>query len=267
MSEQQTSVAQVARRDLIAGGLAVASSGAAQAAGPRASPIVELRQYTCHAGRRDALIALFEQEFIESQDALGAAVLGTFRDADDPDRFVWLRGFVSMPRRAEALEAFYSGPIWREHRNAANVTMLDSDNVLLLHPSAAGGGFDLAARPPGASGEVLAVLHYMDEGLLAPFTAFFEATMRPQIAADGAHVLASFVSETSANTFPRLPIRERDRVFAWFARPPAAGETAFLERQHRRSGWRDAGPEALLPAFMRKPEVLRLRATARSRLA
>ena len=264
MSEPQSSTT-LGRRELIAGGLAVASSAPARGATLGASPIVELRQYTCHAGRRDELIALFEREFIEGQDAVGAPVLGTFRDADDPDRFVWLRGFVSMPRRAEALEAFYSGPVWQAHRNAANPTMLDSDNVLLLHPSSLGRGFDLGARPAGATGDILAFLHYMDDALLAPFAHFFETTMRPQILADGAQVLASFASETSANTFLRLPIRERDRVFVWFARP--GREAAFLERRRQRSGWRDGAPEALLPAFMRKPEVLRLRATARSRLA
>ena len=54
--------------------------------------VIELRQYTLHPGRRDDLIALFEREFVEPQEALGIAVLGTFRDLDAPDRFVWLRG-------------------------------------------------------------------------------------------------------------------------------------------------------------------------------
>ena len=62
--------------------------------------VLELRQYTLHPGRRDDLIALFEREFIEPQEAAGIAVLGTFRDLDAPDRFVWLRGFADMPARA-----------------------------------------------------------------------------------------------------------------------------------------------------------------------
>src|SRR5258708_4532773 len=55
--------------------------------------VVELRQYTLRGGRREDLISLFEREFIESQEALGVRVLGIFRDLDDPDRFVWTRGF------------------------------------------------------------------------------------------------------------------------------------------------------------------------------
>jgi hypothetical protein len=77
--------------------------------------VIELRQYTLHPGQRDVMIALFEREFIESQEALGMQVLGTFRDLDKPDRFVWIRGFTDMTARANALEAFYDGPVWRAH--------------------------------------------------------------------------------------------------------------------------------------------------------
>ena len=94
--------------------------------------IVELRQYTLHPGQRDTLIELFDREFIESQEAVGMTVMGQFRDLDDADRFVWLRGFGDMASRKAALESFYGGPIWQAHRDAANATMVDSDDVLLL---------------------------------------------------------------------------------------------------------------------------------------
>ena len=54
--------------------------------------IVELRQYTLHPGQRDVLIDLFDREFVESQEALGMKIVGQFRDLDNPNRFVWLRG-------------------------------------------------------------------------------------------------------------------------------------------------------------------------------
>jgi hypothetical protein len=247
------------RRAILAAGLAAALPAAATEAPP---PIVELRQYTCRAGRRDELITLFEQRFVAPQDAVGARVLGIFRDRDDPDRFAWMRGFDSMAARADALTAFYDGPVWRAHREAANATILDSDNVLLLRPTQPGGGLG----PARGDGRFLAFIHYLDDALIAPFGDYFETYMRPSIAADGAEVMATFSSETSRNTFPRLPIRERDRVFVWFARPGAGGEAAFLARRGARSGWRDAAPETLLLAFMRKPERVRLAATAGSPL-
>jgi hypothetical protein len=105
------------------------------------SGIVELRQYTLKPGQRDVLIDLFEREFVESQEAEGMDIIGTFRGAGDPDRFVWLRGFPDMDARARSLAAFYGGPIWKQHRDAANATMIDSDNVLLLKPASDGAGF------------------------------------------------------------------------------------------------------------------------------
>src|SRR3984893_15148237 len=120
------------------------------------SAVVELRQYTLHAGKRDVLIDLFDREFVESQEALGMKLIGQFRDVDDPDRFVWLRGFRDMATRAAGLKAFYGGPVWKGHREPANDTMLDSDNVWLLHPAQPGSGFSggVDARPPrGTNGD------------------------------------------------------------------------------------------------------------------
>src|SRR5215813_2497817 len=95
-------------------------------------PVVELRQYSLVPGKREILVDLFEREFIESQEATGMTIIGIFRDLRNPDCFVWLRGFADMPARAQALQGFYGGPVWKKHRETANATMIDSDNVLLL---------------------------------------------------------------------------------------------------------------------------------------
>ena len=113
-----------------------------------------IRQYTLHTGHARVLIELFEREFIESQEALGMTLVGQFRDLDNPDRFVWLRGFADMTTRAQALQAFYSGPIWKTHREAANETMIDSDDVLLLRPARPAAGFstgNVNGQPKGAT--------------------------------------------------------------------------------------------------------------------
>ena len=87
-------------------------------------PVVELRQYTLVPNGRETLIALFEREFIETQEATGMTVIGQFRDLNNPDRFVWLRGFSDMEKRAAQLQEFYGGPVWKAHRDAANATMI-----------------------------------------------------------------------------------------------------------------------------------------------
>src|SRR5260370_27885156 len=89
-------------------------------------PIVELRQYTLHPGKRDALIDLFEREFIETQEAVGIKVIGQFRNIDDPDRFVWLRCFRDMASRAKAFQDFDGGPRSETHPPAPSCTPPDS---------------------------------------------------------------------------------------------------------------------------------------------
>src|SRR5688572_17214164 len=103
--------------------------------------VLELRQYTLHPGKRDVLIDIFERNFVEGQEAHGMRIIGQFRDLDSPDRFVWMRSFPDMRARAAALNGFYFGPVWQGHRNAANPTMVDSDNVLLLRPARNESGF------------------------------------------------------------------------------------------------------------------------------
>jgi NIPSNAP len=93
--------------------------------------VVELRRYTLRPGARETLVELFEREFIETQEAVGIHLLGQFKDLDDPDVFVWLRGFRDMSVRAAALEAVYGGPVWnstatRTTRRCLTATMSGS---------------------------------------------------------------------------------------------------------------------------------------------
>jgi NIPSNAP len=230
-------------------------------------PVVELRQYTLYGGRRDTLIELFDREFVIPQERLGMRLLGQFRDLDDPDRFVWLRGLASWEERPQALGAFYTGEAWKAHREAANATMVDSDNVLLLRPARAGSGFAGAERDQRVAGIVTASIFHLGKTPAEAFAAFFAGTMRPRLESLGASVLAELVTETRPNNFPALPVREEDAVFVWLGR--FNGEEAqqiFSEWLRRESGWRDAAPPGLLPALMRKPEFLRLAPTPLSAL-
>ncbi len=237
------------------------------------SPIVELRQYTLHPGQRDVLIDLFEREFVESQEALGMEVIGQFRDLDDPNRFVWLRGFSDMRARREALHAFYiDGPVWKAHREAANATMIDSDNVLLLRPARPSSGFSLdsSQRPPrGADkipqGLVTASICSLAARAEADFSDFFEGALAPALVGTGASILAYFVTEESANDFPALPVREGEHVFVWFAlfRDHAAYDN-HVSALGQSPQWRDEIAEALAYRLKEPRKVLKLLPTARS---
>src|SRR5471032_663591 len=139
-------------------------------------PIVELRQYTLHPNMLDGFIQMFEREFIETQEAVGITVIGHFRDQNDPNRFVWLRAFSDIPARAEALQAFYGGPVWKAHRDEANANFTDTDNVLLLRPVSVASEFSLAKfqRAPlktslPAKGMVVATVYYFDAPVSTDF--------------------------------------------------------------------------------------------------
>jgi NIPSNAP len=226
-------------------------------------PVVELRQYTLHPGKRDVLIELFDQEFIEPQEALGITVIGQFRDLDRPDRFVWLRGFRDMTSRAKALSDFYGGPVWKAHREAANATMIDSDNVLLLRPALRTSGFSLENmnRPP------VTTIYYFERPVSSDFINFFEHTLKPVATSLGATISAYFVTEPGENTFSALPVREGENVLVWFStfQESAAYENyvAALAQSER---WRDEISVGLTRYLDRAPEVLKLSPTARSLL-
>jgi NIPSNAP len=237
-------------------------------------PIVELRQYTLHPGKRDVLIDLFDREFVESQEALGMKIIGQFRDLDNPNRFVWLRGFRDMPSRAQALKDFYGGPVWKAHREAANATMIDSDNVLLLHPATPTSGFSLESktRPLAGSNEsrselIVATIYYFNAPVDAGFIEFFEKTVKPAVISSGTTVLAYFVTEHSENTFPALPVREGESAFVWFARfnDPAAYER-HIAALTQSPPWRDEISKELARRLKREPEILKLSPTTRSLL-
>ena len=237
-------------------------------------PVVELRQYTLHPGKRDVLIELFDREFVETQEAVGMKIIGQFRDLNDRDRFIWLRGFPDMSSRAEALQNFYGGPVWKAYRETANATMIDSDNVLLLRPASPAAGFSLDEniRPGHGASEVpnrlvLATIYYFDAPVTDDFLEFFESSIKPVTAAAGATTLACFVSEQSENTFPALPVRQGENVFVWFARfsDPSACDR-YLAALARSQLWREKIAKELARRLKGTPEILKLSPTGRSLL-
>jgi hypothetical protein len=190
--------------------------GASPAAQPEriSGGVVELRQYSFLPGKRDALVNLFERVFIAEQEAAGMEVIDRLRDLDDPNRFVWLRGFPDMPLclRAHANEDFYTGAVWQRKREAASATLVDTDSVL-LRP--AGPGFDYSTtgeRPQVGATEiprcvVVATIHPLDPVTGEDFPAFFSGAVAPKLTQAGATILAAYASEQGPNFYARLGMR------------------------------------------------------------
>ncbi|WP_265517049.1 NIPSNAP family protein [Nitratireductor luteus] len=232
--------------------------------------IVELRRYRLHPDRREDLIDLFEREFIESQETCGMSVLGQFRDLDRPDDFVWLRGFAGMQQRAEALAAFYDGPVWSAHKDAANATMECSDDVHLLRPC--GPGFDfVGATRPGLSEQappnLLAItIISLKETKVNDFAELFDSTYNPLLVQAGASPLGTFATLDMPNNYPRLPVRT-DRAFIWINRfENAERHEAFRSALSRSGFWSLLGASRAKGASAIEATELRLEPTARSLL-
>ncbi|MFZ6655142.1 NIPSNAP family protein [Undibacterium sp. TJN19] len=257
---------------------AVATSSAAELVGNAVTReccnVVELRQYVTYPGKRDVLISLFENHFIETQEETGIRVLGQFRDVNDPYHYTWLRGFRDMAARKQALTDFYSGKTWQAYRNEANATLYDNDDVLLLRPASPGSGFKPGSRIRPAignagprSGFVVATIYYFKQEINPDFINKFNEQLMPMFERHGAHVIGRFVSEKSPNTFERLPVRENVNVFVWFAayadRPAYENYLAHLAKDVQ---WRDQAFTELYKSLQRWPELLMLEPASRSLL-
>jgi hypothetical protein len=216
------------------------------------------------------LVEVFDEAFVEGQEAHGMHLVGQFRDLDDPDRFVWIRGFRDLPAREAALNGFYYGPVWNARGAKANATMKDSDNALLLKPIELSKDYpELSGpRPPIGATEIPssvvagAVYHRgsPDDG----FGEYFADQVAPVLTATGATLAATFETLVAENNFPALPLRD-EVVLAWLAVFPSDAAYAEHRRQLDTSRtWQNKVLPEISCRSVAPPQQLHLRPTARS---
>ena len=174
--------------------------------------IIDLRDYTLTAGTRDRLIERCETLFFPEQERLGARLIGAFRDADDPTRFVWLRGMLDLVTRQRVLTEFYvEGAMWQEHRDEVNRWIVDSDNVLLVRAIS-------EWMPPAKGDSVVGMYTYLRrEPLAAPEAAALDLELDAAIAKAGGRRLVTLTTDPVDNNFPRHPIRTGECGLVWLA--------------------------------------------------
>src|SRR5688572_2345327 len=107
-----------------------------------AAAVIELRSYPMRPLSRDSFIDNFEAHYLQEIERFGALVMGQFRVMDEPDCFVWLRGFSDMAVREASLRGFYAGEVWKRHGQISMALFLRPLTVRLLRPLA---GTDLTA--------------------------------------------------------------------------------------------------------------------------
>jgi hypothetical protein len=185
-----------------------------------APAIVELRQYLLRQGRRDELIELFDRELVESQEAVGARVIGQFRDLDRVNHFVWMRGFPDHAARRQALTSFYGGPVWREHGRAAAATMIDSDDVHQLN-AVSEPNDRLEIRPStdrdrtGNRGAILVVVVHRRSDQTDQDDLIREYLV-PIVEEGSVRTVGMYTTDPATNPYPALPVRPSN-VLVWIA--------------------------------------------------
>lgn len=88
--------------------------------------IVEVRTYRIKQGMRDRFLDFFQRQTVPLQQSNGMSIMGPFVDLEDPDVFVWLRGFPSLEERDRMKDALYEGEEWKNGLEAIAMSMLDS---------------------------------------------------------------------------------------------------------------------------------------------
>jgi hypothetical protein len=226
-----------------------------------ASRVVELRRYSLRRGAFEDLLRLFEERLVAGQEEAGMRIGGIFADEDEPDSFIWWRGFADMKNRRQALEAFYNGPVWRQYRDRANSTMLDSDDVILLRHTDPphGGGADRGPGEGGRDAIATAILRHSGSSELEYwFSTEFHLALEETLGAS----VATWRSEPAQNTFPRLPVRP-EPALVWTATFPSQfdREAALTRLGETLPQLLERAPRSPTPAI----ELMRLRPTRLSK--
>ena len=230
--------------------------------------VVELRRYRVKAGTGQAFGRYFESFFPEAFQQLGSIIFGQFLERADPTVFTWLRGFRDMAALGAVKQAFYDGPLWKEHGPTMNERLVDFSDALLLRPVGADRevlllpAVDPVREADGPRGVVVAQIFAVVPGQEDALLHVAERTFAGYRAA-GAREAAVLGTLDVPNTFPRHPFRSDGPFLVWLGILP---DDQLLARRFQPEAARCAR-ELSVAGFLRAPaELVVLDPTPRSRM-
>lgn len=97
--------------------------------------IVEVRKYTIKPGLRAKFIEFFETRSVPAMREVGMEIIGPLLDVENPDVFVFLRGFPSIEERDRMKKEFYEGKLWVNELEGIAMPMLEQHEVILTESS------------------------------------------------------------------------------------------------------------------------------------
>jgi hypothetical protein len=180
---------------------------------PGGFDVIELRRYTVKPEERASFGLAFETYFPEAFQQLGSLIFGHFDERGDPSRFTWIRGFHDVPARTAVNQAFYDGPLWREHSATMNDRLLDHTDVLLLAPVSAAWALpvlpavDVLRETSAARGVAVLNIFPIHRAALDAATSTAEKRHGARRKGGGVRPAGLLASLDVANDFPRLPFR------------------------------------------------------------
>jgi len=230
--------------------------------------VIEFRRYKIKEGERERFARYFESYFPEAFEQMGSIIFGHFFERKRQDGFTWIRGFHNMDARAALNQAFYTGPLWKEHALTMNERLIDHTDVLLLQPLSPEReivvlpAVDPVTEEKGAQGIVVAQIFPVKAGSVEAFARKAEETFAGYHAA-GARDAGILVTLDVPNNFPGLPFRTDGPYLVWLG---ILKDNLTLEKQFKPLAER-ASPALSGTGLLRDvPELVILDPANRSRL-
>ena len=93
--------------------------------------IIEVRSYRITPGKREEFVEIFKRRSIDAQHAHGMKIVGPLIDLENPNKFLFLRGFPSMEELKRMKDEFYGGKLWKEELEQILMPMIESYDVVL----------------------------------------------------------------------------------------------------------------------------------------
>ncbi|MTD58919.1 NIPSNAP family protein [Amycolatopsis pithecellobii] len=91
----------------------------------------EIRRYQTQPGRRAEWVRYMEEVVIPFQESKGMSVTASFIDEDDPDGYVWIRGFEDEAQRKERYAAVYESDRWQNEISPVVQELLIPEKIVV----------------------------------------------------------------------------------------------------------------------------------------
>jgi len=103
--------------------------------------LVELREYEIAEGAMADFVKVFDEEVVPYQTSKGIVFLGSYVSEENPNTFIWLRGFKDQAELDRIYKAIYESEHWLTVIKPKVADILLKKKGTLIRPTSAGQAF------------------------------------------------------------------------------------------------------------------------------